>query len=75
MIIVAIEDRLVGFNQPRAVRTEAEALRDFKALCTTSPIRKDFILWRLGEFNDKTGEITPEKPTVLEKGDSYADSN
>ena len=75
MIIVAIEDRLVGFNQPRAVKTEAEAIRDFKALCETSPIRKDFILWKLGEYNEKTGEITPCKPDVLEKGENYADSN
>lgn len=73
--LVAVEDRMTEFMQPRAVLKIEEAERDFKALCETSPIRKDMILWKLGEYNTETGEIKAAKPEVIAKGDSYDSSN
>lgn len=73
--LVAVEDRMTEFMQPRAVLKIEEAKRDFKALCETSPIRKDMILWKLGEYNTETGEINASKPEVIAKGDSYDSSN
>lgn len=73
--LVAVEDRMTEFMQPRAVLKIEEAVRDFKAVCETSPIRKDMILWKLGDYNTETGEINPIKPEVIAKGDSYDSNN
>lgn len=73
--LVAVEDRMTEFMQPRAVLKIEEAVRDFKAVCETSPIRKDMILWKLGEYNTETGEIKPAKPEVIAKGESYDINN
>lgn len=69
--IIAIEDRLTGFAQPRRVQTLDIAIRDFKNLCKETPIADDMVLWKIGEMNVETGEITSIKPTVLEKGGGY----
>lgn len=69
--LVAVEDRMTEFMQPRAVQSIEAAERDFKVLCEDSPIAKDMILWKIGEFNTETGEIKPCKPEVLMKGESY----
>lgn len=69
--IVAVEDRMTEFMQPRAVQSVEAAERDFKVLCEDSPIAKDMNLWRIGEFNTETGEITPCKPELIMKGESY----
>lgn len=73
--LVAVEDRMTEFMQPRAVLKIEEAVRDFKAVCETSPIKKDMILWKLGEYNTETGEIKAAKPEIIAKGDSYDFSN
>lgn len=73
--IVAVEDRMTEFMQPRAVQSKDAAVRDFEVLCEDSPISKDMILWYLGEYNTETGEIIPHKPEVLMKGESYAIKN
>lgn len=69
--IVAVEDRMTEFMQPRAVQSVEAAKRDFKVLCEESPIAKDMNLWKLGEYNTKTGEITPNKPELIMKGEAY----
>lgn len=73
--IVAIEDRLTGFAQPRRVQSTDIAVRDFKNLCKETPIADDMVLWKIGEMNVETGEITSIKPTVLEKGGGYVPKN
>lgn len=73
--LVAVEDRMTEFMQPRAVKNVEAAERDFKALCEDSPIANDMILWKLGEYNTETGEITPCKPEILMKGESYVTTN
>lgn len=69
--IVAVEDRMIGFMQPRAVQSIEAAERDFKVLCEDSPIAIDMNLWKLGEYNTVTGEITPNKPELIMKGETY----
>ena len=73
--IVAVEDRMTEFMQPRAVQTIEAAERDFKVLCEDSPIAKDMNLWRIGEYNTETGEILPGKPELIMKGESYVIKN
>lgn len=69
--IVAVEDRMTEFMQPRAVKSIESAERDFKALCEDSPIAKDMNLWKLGNYNTETGEIKAIKPELIMKGESY----
>lgn len=73
--IVAIEDRLTGFAQPRRVQSLDVSVRDFKNLCKETPIAEDMLLWKIGEMNVKTGEITSMKPELLEKGGGYVPKN
>lgn len=74
-LLVALEDRMTEFMQPRAVMKKEEAERDFEALCKTSPIASDMVLWELGTYDTETGLIEPIKPTVIQKGEAYATSD
>ena len=61
----AVKDELSGiFLSPVMMRNDNEALRAFKSQVNHTDIWKDnpgdFGLYRVGEYNDATGEIVPE---------------
>lgn len=61
----AVKDELSNsFYAPALMRNDAEALRAFKSQVNHQDIWKDnpgdFGLYKVGEYNDATGEITPE---------------
>lgn len=63
--IVAVKDELTNtFLQPTFGENEDALLRIFKTQINTIPIWKDnasdFSLYRLGYFNQETGEITSD---------------
>jgi hypothetical protein len=76
MILFSIRDEKANiFHAMSQGLTEAEAIRGFTAnvnnpqndLLHTYP--SDYALYRLGEFDQETGEITPEHPKKLISGD------
>lgn len=69
--LVAIEDNFEGFYQPRRVMNINGAIRDFRVLCQDNPKKDDLKLWHIGEMDTETGEISPIRPVLLEKGASY----
>lgn len=59
-------------------RTRAEAIRSFKEACKNpeTPIHQnpsDYELWELGEYNEETGEITPNKERLARAEDIVGD--
>ena len=64
-IIYAIKDDLRNmFHTPQYFRTEVEGARYFKTAINNNQDLKynasDFSFWKLGTFNDETGEFTSE---------------
>nr|QJB19187.1 MAG: nonstructural protein [Microvirus sp.] len=73
-LIVAVRDqKSVTFTQPVTVPTKGMALRSWgdqlsdpaNANQEQAKHPEDFSLWIIGEFDDNTGEITPQKPEQL----------
>ena len=69
--VYAVLDNASGvYDGPVPAATDQVALRNFTEMAKNveSPIGKhpsDFSLWRVGEWNDGTGEITPEVKSCL----------
>jgi hypothetical protein len=68
-IIVAVQDLKVGIRNIISYTTEGEAIRSFGEGCRDEKTElakfpEDFILLKLGELDEKTGEITPEIKTL-----------
>lgn len=67
--LFAIRDNVAkSFNSPFADANEVNPKRSFLNLCKDKKTivgtnAEEFSLWRLGEFNEETGEVTnnPEK--------------
>ena len=51
------------FNEAMAIRAIQDAVNDEKHQFHLHP--EDYHLFRIGVFDDDTGEITPEAPTVV----------
>lgn len=72
-MIYAIKDCLIGFWSPYVLDNDSVAIRDFAAMVNSEDprirsCRNDLELYRLGEFNEKTGVITPIAPEFLARG-------
>lgn len=66
MIIISIRDNVAEiYNALVLVNSEAEAVRSFYAL-KEEPNYKDMTLWKMGEYDIHTGEITPDKKRLAE---------
>lgn len=77
MIICAVRDRAVdAFGQPFFVRHEMEAMRSFgdeinRSGSNFSVHPDDYDLYRLGTYDDQTGNILPDdRPAMLSSGKS-----
>ena len=73
--IYSIKDTKIGFMNPFYSHNDGTALRDFtngandaqKNAINTNPEDKE--LWRLGEFDDQTGEIKSEVKYLIKAND------
>lgn len=69
MNLYSVRDVNVGFNQPFADKNDEVATRGFAYAVNNSDIMgfapKDFDLYLLGSFDEKTGEIKPVFPSIL----------
>jgi hypothetical protein len=71
--IYALKDTAVqAFNTPMFMRSQGEMLRALQDEVNTDKTKsalaahpEDYELYRLGEYNEDTGAITPEQPAVL----------
>ena len=65
--IYAVRDNLVGFLRPITEINDAVAMRNFRDAFAQLPeaSKSDYSLFKIGEFNDKTGEVTALLPTVV----------
>lgn len=73
--IYAIKDCLIGFWSPYILDNDQVALRDFAAMVNSDDprirsCRNDLELYRLGEFQEKTGVITAIAPEFIARGAS-----
>jgi len=61
--IYSIKDTKIGYMKPFYTHNDAVALRDFENAVNDKQVnivnqnKDDMELWRLGDFNDETGEI------------------
>lgn len=71
----SIKDELNGYTTPIPIASEELAKRYFKEQVITNPTiknsKEDFSLWKLGEFNPKTGEYKNETPELVERAQNY----
>lgn len=73
--IYSIKDTKVGFMSPIYLHNDGEAIREFtnaanakeKNLVNTNPEDKE--IWKLGEFEDQTGEIKSEVRFLIKAND------
>lgn len=63
-----VQDVLIGFGSPFALGNDDVAIRTYKQFLTTSKNPEDMRLFRVGEMEDKTGEIFPCTPECLMGG-------
>lgn len=60
--LYAVQDTLIGFNAPFALNNDEVAERAFRNTVEKEPNASDLRLYRLGAYNDETGELQPDVP-------------
>ena len=70
MMIYSMKDVKIGFANPFYQNSDETAERSFKIAITDKTgrlfqIKNDLELWKLGEFDETTGKITPVEPEYL----------
>lgn len=63
--IYSLRDRLTGYKGPVLKANDEAAKREFKMLVEKDPMGQDYELYKIGTFNDETGEIIPHVPEYL----------
>lgn len=78
MKLVSVQDlKAQAFLAPQAVPTTSVALRMFESECKNKDTMfhkhpADFILFEIGEWDERTGDLTPySKPTALATASDY----
>lgn len=71
--LYAIKDRLRGYVDVKLIGSDAEAMRDFKFMCSESTPyiyfnREDWSIYKLGDFDTVTGDLIVREPEVIMKG-------
>jgi hypothetical protein len=56
------------FNKPFFAVNNATAIRSFASAMQKEPHKNDYALYRVGEFNEDNGEVTPEPPQKIYTG-------
>lgn len=70
MEMYAFKDVLIGFMEPFLQQNRAVAIRSFRQTMLREDAgiaryQKDIELWKLGTFNEETGEITPSLEYIM----------
>ena len=74
MKIYAVKDVKIGFDKPFVGHDNEAVVREFARSCNSHPgfdkelLVKDIELYVLGEYDEKTGKITPCEPVMLTRG-------
>lgn len=67
--LYTIQDVMIGFNAPFIMKNDEIAKREYRNFLENNPNKEDMRLFRVGKFNDETGEVTPEvTPQLVEGG-------
>lgn len=66
--IYSIQDTMIGFNAPFIMKNDDIAKREYRNFLNNNPNSKDMRLYRLGKFDDESGEIHAEVPKIIEGG-------
>lgn len=66
--IYAMRDKLVGYGRPHLGVNDEVECRDFKAAMENDYAAGDKELYKIGTFDDETGEITPIEHVKLLEG-------
>lgn len=73
--VYCVRDELVSFMSPFTERSDEAAIRGFGQACNNPDLlyahqSDDFTLYKIGDFDDAAGVITPiVPPTMLCRGD------
>lgn len=70
MEIYAFKDIKIGFMEPFLQAGREVAIRTFDGVIQSEKIimknyKNDIELWKIGKFNDQTGDIIPEKEYII----------
>lgn len=70
MKIYAFRDIKIGFMEPFLQQNNQIAVRTFKATLENTKslmnaYKEDIELWQIGEYNEETGDILPEKEYII----------
>lgn len=63
--LYVIQDVLIGFHAPMIGANDEAMVRDYKNWCSKQPNSEDMRLYKIGEFDDQTGEITSHLPEIM----------
>lgn len=71
--IFVMRDQLTGYMNPFTLINEAVAIRDFKIIINDKTQKfyfnpSHFDLYKIGEFDSETGEISSIEPTIVITG-------
>lgn len=63
--VYAVQDVLIGFIAPFTIQNDNIAIREYTNSEKNDPNSKDKRLFKIGEFDDETGELTPCTPNCI----------
>lgn len=63
--VYSIQDTLVGFNAPWVMVNDEVAKREYANFLKTQKNAPDMRLYKIGEFDDNSGELLPDIPRML----------
>lgn len=73
--IYAIQDVLIGFHAPMIAANDEAMVRDYKNWASKQMNAPDMRLFKLGTFDDQTGEITAKYPEIMIGGITNGDQD
>ncbi len=73
--LYSIQDTLIAFNAPYVQVSEEVAKRGYQEVCETNPHSKDLRLFKIGEFDDETGEVKTMIPKQIMGGIEHGKDN
>ena len=78
MYLYSVKDVKIGFNTPKPAVTDGQIIRMFVSAVQDDRegnefnlYANDMELWRIGQFNEVTGELLPEQPHCICLGRTY----
>lgn len=55
--LYSVRDELIGYGNPVSFPSDSVAIREFKILASESKSPQDLVLFKVGSFDDQSGEI------------------